>query len=333
MSRKTQTQTMMELCEAFRNRNHCCSPGDTGLKQPEGVTTQTSFSKIQETSDIFCYRDTSLLTNEETPTISCTALSTKCEEAPVTANSSSQSVTGEQKETYCCASKAPKKNTLCLPAINERRIRELSCSLVQDQFPFREKQVEVHCCKITQSLVKHPEGQQKERRRGVAVAKPVLTSRKNDIVQSSRKRSPAVQTEGEILRPSLVRRTRVTVMVSKRQGDEPAMERSTKISHRKNTLGGCHEPRSVSEKPGKIKNKQSVKRNQITKRQQKVTGDQMQPIDRRVAPVVQVVHLRRVARQNVTGDVQVTDRRDGLCAQTSPDQQQLMFMRVLRKRF
>ena len=71
-------------------------------------------------------------------------------------------------------------------------------------------------------------------------------------------------------------------------------------------------------------------RQTTTKQQEKVGEDQMEPRSRSVATIDQATPQRRNACQHVQG---THGRRYGLCAQTDPAQQQLMFIRVVRKRF
>ena len=48
---------------------------------------------------------------------------------------------------------------------------------------------------------------------------------------------------------------------------------------------------------------------------------------------VEIFKGRRVAIQQESNDYDYPGRRNGLCAQTDPAQQELTFIRVLRKRF
>ena len=189
---------------------------------PKGLSLRLRCTKLKNgTSKFPCY--TSFPKIQETPIVSCATLSTKCGEPPLVANSSSQNIEGEQKEACCLAFKTLKINTLRLPATDERRVRELSGSLVQDQCPVREKQVEVPRRKTTQrqiSRIKHPQDQQKKSREEVVVAKPVSVRGNVTVEGPRRRRSPAVQNERKISKPTLVCQTRVAVKVSKREGGQ-----------------------------------------------------------------------------------------------------------------
>ena len=69
------------------------------------------------------------------------------------------------------------------------------------------------------------------------------------------------------------------------------------------------------------------------KHQSEARGDQMKPKANRVVTVNHMRPGRRVAIQQGDNDHDPSVRRDGLCKLTDPAQQELIFIRVLRKRF
>ena len=81
-----------------------------------------------------------------------------------------------------------------------------------------------------------------------------------------------------------------------------------------------------------IKNHGTKGHQAAAKHQSEARGDQMKPKANRVVTVNHMRPGRRFATQHGNDDHDHSARRDGLCKLTDPTQQELIFIRVLRKR-
>ena len=105
-----------------------------------------------------------------------------------------------------------------------------------------------------------------------------------------------------------------------------------KTTLKKETSDTHLKPPSASAQQNPRENEQSTGRATKQQQKQRVPADRIKPTrgSRRVADTNQVMQQ---GRQNTRELVQCSGRRIGLCRETQPAQQQLTFVRVLRKRF
>ena len=114
--------------------------------------------------------------------------------------------------------------------------------------------------------------------------------------------------------------------------DAPVVKEGTRAQYRRKS-------QAVVKRPGTFKNSQGTKEHQAANKQQTIARDERITVTAKDIGVWtrnQVKTARRVAFQRANNDHvqhQYSARRDGLCNQTGPSQEELTFIRVLRKRF
>ena len=114
--------------------------------------------------------------------------------------------------------------------------------------------------------------------------------------------------------------------------DAPVVKEGTRAQY-------IRKSQAVVKRPGLFKNSQGTKEHQAAYKQQKIARDERITVTAKDIGVWtrnQVKTGRRVAFQRANNDHvqhQYSARRDGLCNQTGPSQEELTFIRVLRKRF
>ena len=114
--------------------------------------------------------------------------------------------------------------------------------------------------------------------------------------------------------------------------DAPVVKEETRAQY-------IRKSQAVVKGRGTFKNSQEPKEHQAAYKQQTIARDERITVTAKDIGVLtrnQVKKGRRVAFQRANNDHvqhQYSARRDGLCNQTGPSQEELTFIRVLRKRF
>ena len=294
----------------------CTSPPHKIEKPPKVACT--SPHKIERPSKV---ASTSSYKTQEPPKDACTS-SHKIEESVKVARTPACEKHRDKLPSF----KNSKKNSSRLPAFNEQQIVQSRSGLVPVDFLCRQT-MQPQISQVTQAQDPRRKAQQ-----GRRVIKPVIVKRVSDDADDTKnRRGTTIQDERATRKPCLERRPLRRVVITRPGCNQLVRPRRTTCKY--NTIGEDHKPRRALTQHGSSERKQSmVGHKAITKQQQMARDDHMKPRIRTVATVDQATQQRSVACHE-TNDVQRTDRRVGLCAQTDPAQQQLMFIRVLRKRF